>query len=253
MKRKKMKLTPPEQSSETMNHVSSPEPVSEAVSGGEQAVVEECMSLPAPDAPTLIGGLGWYQQNFRRSMKALIGMSIAVIVLAVAIIVMFCNQPKPQYFAATPDLRLAPLTPLDQPVMTQQGLMTWTTDTVTGAMSLDFLDWRKKLESLRPNFEDEAFTSFLDSLKSSGILEMIREKRLSASSIATRAPVIIASGIMGGKATWRIEFPLIVSYESSHGVETTQRLIATVLVARASTVKTPRGMVIQQVVLKRDS
>lgn len=252
MKRKKLKLTPPEQQSEIVNHVPSPQPEPEAVSGGEQNV-EDTMSLPAPDAQTVIGGLGWYQQNFRRSIKVIIGLTVTTTVLACAIVVMFLNQPKPQYFAATPDLRLAPLTPLDQPVMTQQGLLTWTTDTVTGAMSLDFLDWRKKLESLRPNFEDEAFTSFLDSLKASGILEMIQDKRLSASSIATRAPVIIASGLIGGTATWRIEFPLIVSYESSHGVETTQRLIATVLVARASTVKTPRGMVIQQIVLKRDS
>ncbi len=211
------------------------------------------MSLPVPDAQTLVGGLGWYQQNFRRSIKVIAGLILLTIIMAITIIIMFLNQPKPQYFAATPDLRIAPMTPLDQPVLTQQGLLTWTTDTVTGAMSLDFLDWRKKLENIRPNFENEAFTSFLDALKSSGILEMIQEKRLSASSIATRAPVIIASGLIGGKATWRIEFPLIVSYESSHGIESTQKLVATVLVARASTLKTPRGMVIQQVVLKRDS
>ena len=253
MKSKKMHHTPPEQPSETLNHVQPLQQSSEAVSGGEQDVVEENMSLPAPDAQTLIGGLGWYQQNFRRAMKAVTGMVILSIILVIAIIALYLNQPKPQYFAATPDLRLAPLTPLDQPVLTQQGLLTWTTDTVTGAMSLDFLDWRKKLENIRPHFENDAFTSFLDSLKSSGILDMIREKRLSASSIATRAPVIIASGLIGGRATWRIEFPLIVSYESSHGIESTQKLIATVLVARASTVTTPRGMVIQQVVLKRDS
>ena len=120
-------------------------------------------------------------------------------------------------------------------------------------MSLNFLEWREKLESIRPHFEDEAFKSFLASLQGSGVLDMIRDKRLSASAVATRAPVIIASGLVGGRATWKIEFPLIVSYESSQGVESTQKLLATVLVCRASTAKTPRGVVIQQVVLKRDS
>ena len=80
---------------------------------------------------------------------------------------------------------------------------------------------------------------------------MIREKRLSVSAVVTRAPVISASGLVGGRATWKVEFPLVVSYESSQGVESTQRLMATVLVARASTLTTPRGVVIQQVVLKR--
>ena len=144
-------------------------------------------------------------------------------------------------------MRLAPLVPLDQPLLTQSGLLTWVSDTITGAMSLNFLEWREKLEAVRPNFDDDTFKSFLSSLN------MIQEKRLSASSVATGAPVIIASGLVSGKATWRIEFPLIVSYESSQGVESTQRLIATVLVCRASTATTPRGVVIQQGVLKRES
>ena len=152
-----------------------------------------------------------------------------------------------------PALRGCLFLPGDQPLLTQEGLLTWASNAITGAMSLNFLEWREKLESIRPHFEDEAFKSFLASLKSSGILEMIQEKRLSASAVATRAPVIIASGLVGGRATWKIEFPLIVSYESSQGVESTQKLLATVLVCRASTAKTPRGVVIQQVVLKRDS
>jgi intracellular multiplication protein IcmL len=82
---------------------------------------------------------------------------------------------------------------------------------------------------------------------------MVRDKRLSVSAAVTRAPVIIASGLAGGKATWKIEFPLVVSYESSQGVESTQNPMATVLVCRASTVTSPRGVVIQQVVLKRSS
>ena len=138
-------------------------------------------------------------------------VSLAVIAL------LLLNQPKPRYFAATPDLRLAPLVPLDQPLLTQSGLLTWVSDTITGAMSLNFLEWREKLEAVRPNFDDDTFKSFLSSLESSGILNMIQEKRLSASSVATGAPVIIASGLVSGKATWRIEFPLIVSYESSQG------------------------------------
>ncbi|MDR3812163.1 DotI/IcmL/TraM family protein [Bilophila wadsworthia] len=208
---------------------------------------------PAPDAAAVIGGLDWYRAQFHRAMKLALALTVALSISLIVAALLLLNQPKPQYFAATPDLRLAPMVPLDQPLLTQEGLLTWASNAITGAMSLNFLEWREKLESIRPHFEDEAFKSFLASLQSSGILDMIRDKRLSASAVATRAPVIIASGLVGGKATWRIEFPLIVSYESSQGVENTQKLLATVLVCRASTARTPRGVVIQQVVLKRDS
>ena len=218
-----------------------------------QSMKEIHASSPAPDAAAVIGGLNWYRAQFRRAMKLALALTVALCASLGVAAILLLNQPKPQYFAATPDLRLAPMVPLDQPLLTQNGLLTWVSDTITGAMSLNFLEWREKLESIRPHFDDAAYKSFLASLQSSGVLDMIRDKRLSASAVATRAPVIIASGLVGGKATWKVEFPLIVSYESSQGVESTQKLLATVLVCRASTAKTPRGVVIQQVVLKRDA
>ena len=218
-----------------------------------QRMKEIHASSPAPDAAAVIGGLNWYRTQFRRAMKLALALTVALCASLGVAAILLLNQPKPQYFAATPDLRLAPMVPLDQPLLTQNGLLTWVSDTITGAMSLNFLEWREKLESIRPQFDDAAYKSFLASLQSSGVLDMIRDKRLSASAVATRAPVIIASGLVGGKATWKVEFPLIVSYESSQGVESTQKLLATVLVCRASTAKTPRGVVIQQVVLKRDA
>ena len=210
-------------------------------------------SSPAPDAAAVIGGLDWYRTQFHRAMKMVLALTVALCASLGVAAILLLNQPKPQYFAATPDLRLAPMVPLDQPLLTQEGLLTWAANAITGAMSLNFLEWREKLETIRPHFDDAAYKSFLASLQSSGVLDMIRDKRLSASAVATRAPVIIASGLVGGKATWKVEFPLIVSYESSQGVESTQKLLATVLVCRASTAKTPRGVVIQQVVLKRDA
>ena len=218
-----------------------------------QSMTETHVSSPAPDAAAVIGGLDWYRAQFHRAMKLTLALTVALCVSLGVAAILLLNQPKPQYFAATPDLRLAPMIPLDHPLLTQEGLLTWASNAITGAMSLNFLEWREKLESLRPHFDDAAYKSFLASLQSSGVLDMIRDKRLSASAVATRAPVIIASGLVGGKATWKVEFPLIVSYESSQGVESTQKLLATVLVCRASTAKTPRGVVIQQVVLKRDA
>ena len=210
-------------------------------------------SPPAPDAEAVLSGLNWYRTQFHRVVKLTLGLSLALCIGLAVIALLILNRPKPQFFAATPDLRLAPMIPLDQPLLTQEGLLTWASNAITGAMSLNFLEWREKLETLRPHFDDAAYKSFLTSLQSSGVLDMIRDKRLSASAVATRAPVIIASGLIGGKVTWRIEFPIVVSYESSQGVESTQKLLATVLVCRASTAKTPRGVVIQQVVLKRDA
>ncbi|MDR2819010.1 MAG: DotI/IcmL family type IV secretion protein [Desulfovibrio sp.] len=220
----------------------------------EQTPAEKPVESPGQkDAAMIIGGIGWYNAQYRRAMKLALGLVLALLAAVAVIAFLILTRPTPRYFAATQDLRLAPLIPLDKPVLTQQGLLNWVSETITNAVSLDFLEWRAKLTRVRENFEDEAFKSFVASLQSSGVLPMIQEKRLSVSAVVTRAPVIIASGLVGGKATWKIEFPIVVSYESSQGVESTQHLMATVLACRAPTVTTPRGVVIQQVVLKRNS
>ena len=228
-----------------------PEAISDAPPVEDAGEAKSENPPPAYNAETIIGGLGWYRSQYQRAMKLAVGLVLVLIVCIAVVALLIVKQPTPRYFAATPDLRLAPLIPLDKPVLSQQGLLNWVTETISNAVSLDFLEWREKLSNTRENFEEAAYKSFLASLQSSGVLDMIKEKRLSVSAVVTRAPVITASGLVGGKATWKIEFPLIVSYESSQGVESTQRLMATVLVARASTVLTPRGVVIQQVVLKR--
>lgn len=240
-----------------MNWFNKKKTLPEDVQAAQPSETAETMAEPSESPPptytaeTIIGGLGWYRSQYQRAMKLAVGLVLVLIVCIAVVALLILKQPTPRYFAATPDLRLAPLIPLDKPVLSQQGLLNWVTETISNAVSLDFLEWREKLSNTRENFEEAAYKSFLASLQSSGILDMIKEKRLSVSAVVTRAPVITASGLVGGKATWKIEFPLIVSYESSQGVESTQRLMATVLVARTSTVLTPRGVVIQQVVLKR--
>ena len=205
---KKRKDAPkPEEPEEGMKALH-PEPQAETPS---KSMTEVHASPPAPDAAAVIGGLDWYRMQFRRSMKLALALTVALSISLIVAAILLLNQPKPRYFAATPDLRLAPMIPLDQPLLTQEGLLTWASNAITGAMSLNFLEWREKLETIRPHFDDAAYKSFLASLQSSGVLDMIQEKRLSASAVATRAPVIIASGLVGGRATWKIEFPLIVS------------------------------------------
>lgn len=152
--------------------------------------------LPAYNAETIIGGLGWYRSQYQRAMKLAVGLVLVLIVCIAVVALLIVKQPTPRYFAATPDLRLAPLIPLDKPVLSQQGLLNWVTETISNAVSLDFLEWREKLSNTRENFEEAAYKSFLASLQSSGVLDMIKEKRLSVSAVVTRAPVITASGLV---------------------------------------------------------
>ena len=81
----------------------------------EQAqTVREAHASSAPDAAAVIGGLNWYRAQFRRAMKLALALTVALCASLDVAAILLLNQPKPQYFAATPDLRLAPMVPFDQ-------------------------------------------------------------------------------------------------------------------------------------------
>jgi intracellular multiplication protein IcmL len=202
----------------------------------------------------VMGGLQWYQKQYRASLKVLLLLAIALLVSAGLCVFLVLSRPDPKYFASSPDGHIVELLPLTQPSMSDAGILNWVAETTTGTVSLDFLGWREKLTSMRPNYTPEAFKSFVQSLRDAGVIEMIEGKRLNVACVVSRAPVITATGTgKDGRLMWRIEVPLIVSYESSQGIESTQRLLAKVLVRREDTTIAPRGLAIQQIVLARDT
>lgn len=197
----------------------------------------------------VIVSLGWYKKQYFRMVFAFGLASLVSIMSLSGNLAQYIMKPNPKYFAQTPDLRITELVALDQPYITQEGLVNWMAETVSRTLSLDFLHYRDTLMAVKDNYTDNSFNELIASLKSNGTIEMIKEKRLSASVSVEKAPVITNSGVISGVMSWKLEFPLVVTYESSSGTNNAQHLVATVIVQRADTLTNPKGVVIKQLLL----
>ena len=101
--------------------------------------------------------------------------------------------------AATPDGRLVPLTPLDEPIMSDAALRNWTVAAVTEAFTLGHHDWRLRLSSVRESFTDEGYESFLAGLDESLFLDRLRDNLQVASAVAQGAPVVTETRYFQGR------------------------------------------------------
>jgi intracellular multiplication protein IcmL len=104
------------------------------------------------------------------------------------------------------------------------------------------------LEKLKENFSEKAHADFIDSLTSEGQLQKIEKEKLVLNCELTGAPVIVETK-RGEKASWRLEAPLVVSYQSSAGPVLTQELLAKVEALRVPKDKNPRGVEISRLAL----
>ena len=149
--------------------------------------------------------------------------------------------------AATPDGRLVPLTPLDEPIMSDAALRNWTVAAVTEAFTLGHHDWRLRLSAIREYFSDAGYESFLKGLDESLFLDRLRDNLQVASAVARGAPVIVDTKHFGGRIGWAVEFPILVTF-SAGARRVSQELVAQVLVMRVPLDERPAGIAIEQLI-----
>ena len=153
--------------------------------------------------------------------------------------------------AATPDGRLVPLTPLDEPIMSDAALRNWTVSAVTEAFTLGHHDWRLRLSAIRESFTDAGYESFLEGLDESLFLDRLRDNLQVASAVAQGAPVVTDTRYFQGRLGWVVEFPLLVTFAAGTR-SVSQELIARVLVVRVPYSERPAGIGIAQLVAGRE-
>ena len=94
-------------------------------------------------------------------------------------------------------------------------------------------------------FTSDGWNQFITALSESNNLDAVKTKKLVVSAVATAAPVILQKGLLNGRYAWRIQMPILVTYQSASEFSQ-QNLNVTMLVTRVDTLNSPRGIGIAQ-------
>jgi intracellular multiplication protein IcmL len=111
------------------------------------------------------------------------------------------------------------------------------------------VNWRSALSGISPEFTKEGFASFIGSLKASGNLKLVSDNRMVASAVPTEAGVILAKGLLKGVYVWKIQVPILVTYQAAKS-SVSQNLLVTLMVVRRSVLVHPKGLAVAQFLAK---
>ena len=183
----------------------------------------------------------FYRDSYRKVLIALNISVIALIMLICTLIYIINNPPAPKYFATFGDGRVVPLVPLNMPNVSQAAMLQWANSAVVAVNTYDFFNYRQQLQAASQYFTDEGWQAYLNVLRLSRNLNAVVEKKLVVSAVATRAPVLVRSGLIDGVYTWVVQIPIQVTYQSASEYNQ-QSQIVTVMVKRISTLINPDGI-----------
>jgi intracellular multiplication protein IcmL len=189
----------------------------------------------------------FYRDNYRRLVGILLVMIIVNLLLIGTVIYLLTSRPSPVYFATSPDGRITPLHPLNEPIVTPPELLQWVTEAAVETYSYNFVNYRQELQRASEYFTPEGWNQFQQSLRASRNLETVIAKKMVVSATPTGAPEITDQGLLNGRYAWRVRLPLLVTYQNAQE-QIQQPITVNMVVLRVPLIDSPKGIAIAQFV-----
>jgi intracellular multiplication protein IcmL len=203
----------------------------------------------AEDALTAVALRNTFYRDGQRKMVLILLVSMAVnFVLASILVYVITHPPAPQYFATSINGRITPLFPLNEPNQSDSAVLQWANQAAIAAFTYNFVNYRSELQASSGFFTSDGWDQFLTALEQSNNLDAVKAKKLIVSAVATRAPIILQKGLLNGSYAWRVQMPILVTYQSASEFSQ-QNNVVTMLITRVSTLNSPRGIGISQFVV----
>lgn len=189
----------------------------------------------------------FYRDGQRKLIGIMLISGLANFIFAGILLYIITHPPAPKYFATSINGRITPLVALDAPNQSDSAVLQWANQAAIAVFSYNFVNYRSELVSASGFFTAEGWDQFISALGSSNNLDAVKAKKLVVSAVATSAPVILQKGVLNGRYAWRIQMPILVTYQSASEFSQ-QNLNVTMLVTRVDTLNSPRGIGIAQFV-----
>jgi intracellular multiplication protein IcmL len=212
----------------------------------------EDINTSEPEMMTVTMKSNFYKDSYSRILFVLLLSITLNFGLASTVLYFIANPPQAKYFATSINGRITPLSPLDMPNQSDSAVIQWATQAAIAAYTYNFVNYQNELKTASKFFTRTGWGQFLDALKDSKSLEIVKKKKLIVSAVAAKAPVILQKGLLNGRYQWRIQVPVLVSYQSA-SENMKQRHVVSLLVKRISTLETARGIGISQFIVRRSA
>ena len=186
------------------------------------------------------------QALLRRSFLIQTVLAVGIVALVADRVWLGHHPPQPKFFYTDGKGTPYEIQPLDAPVMAEADLLTWTTRSIVSAYTVNFKEYRDQLSRSAAHFTVRGWNSFGTAFIQTGNFDQLKRARLVATAVPERAATIRERAVIGSVLTYRIELPLLVTYENEN-TTVPQHLLVTVLVVRAIETQHPDGIAIDQI------
>lgn len=184
-----------------------------------------------------------FSLNSNVLLKFIICTLLFVILLIGVVFFVVIKQPTPRSYSLYPSGNSRSLVILSMPILSPSKLLQWAHKVAIEAYTYNFVNYNESLSELESYFTEEGWDYFKNALELSGSVNEVVKKKLIVSAVSIGAPVVLERAIIGGKFSWKVQVPLLISYQSPN--EQIQKpIVVMMIISRVPTNKYPNGIAV---------
>lgn len=167
------------------------------------------------------------------------------------------RKTPPIYIPIAPTGQIVPTYPLSEPAHKDPEVMEawvsqWALDGMRHAFTYDYLNFSEQINSAQSYFTYRGWTSFIKGLSESQNFNTVRQQKMIVKFTPKTGPTILGVEVREGRLSWVLQFDAMLEFVAHDGTHNgfKQDVVVKMVIVRMSTVDSPKGLGIDQVVLK---
>jgi len=181
--------------------------------------------------------------------RTVIAATIVIIGLMIAIFWKIRNPEEPRYFQVKIDQgqkQFTPLQALNGRLFSRQDLLMWVQEVVGNVYTFNAITYKQKFDYLLANdFTSDGASSFRQTLDDSQLLNQVITQQVNLTGLVSGQPVILQQGSLMGQYTWKVQMPVLLTFENANQ-KSTKRILVTVLIVNVPTQQSPQAIAIKE-------
>ncbi|MCD6045155.1 MAG: icmL [Gammaproteobacteria bacterium] len=182
--------------------------------------------------------------------RVVIVLTLIIIGLMVATFWHIQHPEEPKYFQVKIEQgkkQFIQLQAYNARLLSRDDLLLWVQVVVGDIYTFNAITYPQKFKDLlAKDFTPAGADSFRQVLEDSQLLQQVTTQQLNLTSIVSGQPVILKEGALLGKYSWKVQMPVLLTFESANQI-TTKRIIVTVLIVNVPTKESPQAVAIQEI------
>ena len=160
---------------------------------------------------------------------------------------LYFNPPNIAYYTdENQQLQGFRLQTLSEPIIKREALLHWATLAATSINTFTSSNYQQQLQSaLSTFFTEDGAKSLMHAFNTKGIIDKIVAKKLSVTSVVQNTPILLDTGIIFNRRIWKVQIPMLITYESLSDIEVDKQLI-TLIITAVPTALNPLGIAIDR-------